>query len=86
MLWLGFTVNNINNDKSITPDKNNFYILGGNATWANIRGLLTNNINWVKLYEADDYKAKPIDVWGISDKNLFLESNAILKEQTKHVS
>ena len=62
---------------------NNFYFLGGNATWANIRGLLTNNINGVKLYEADDYKAKPIDVWGISDKNLFLESNAILKEQTK---
>jgi len=62
---------------------NNFYFLGGNATWANIRGLLTNNINGVKLYEADDYKSKPVDVWGISDKNLFLESNEILKEQTK---
>ena len=62
---------------------NNFYFLGGNATWANIRGLLTNNINGLTLYEADDYKAKPIDVWGISDKNLFLESNGILKEQNK---
>jgi len=61
----------------------NFYFLGGSATWANIRGLLTNNIKNLKLYEEEDYSAKKIDVWGISDKNLFLESNKILKQQTK---
>ena len=62
---------------------NNFYFLGGSATWANIRGMLTNNINNLKLYEQDDYTAKKIDVWGISDKNLFLEANKVLKQQTK---
>ncbi len=62
---------------------NNFYFLGGSATWANIRGVLTNNIKNLKLYEENDYEAKKIDVWGISDKNLFLESNKILKQQTK---
>lgn len=61
----------------------NFYFLGGSATWANIRGVLTNNINNLKLYEEDDYTAKKIDVWGISDKNLFLEANKILKQQAK---
>jgi phosphoglycerol transferase MdoB-like AlkP superfamily enzyme len=61
----------------------NFYFLGGSATWANIRGVLTNNIKNLKLYEENDYNAKKIDVWGISDKNLFLESNKILKQQTK---
>lgn len=61
----------------------NFYFLGGSATWANIRGVLTNNINKLKLYEEDDYTAKKIDVWGISDKNLFLEANKVLKQQTK---
>lgn len=61
----------------------NFYFLGGSATWANIRGVLTNNINNLKLYEEDDYTAKKIDVWGISDKNLFLEANKVLKQQTK---
>lgn len=61
---------------------NNFYFLGGSATWANIRGVLTNNIHNLKLYEQDDYHAKKIDVWGISDKNLFLEANKILKQQT----
>jgi len=62
---------------------NNFYFLGGSATWANIRGVLTNNINNLKLYEQDDYKAKKIDVWGISDKNLMLEANQVLRLQTK---
>jgi phosphoglycerol transferase MdoB-like AlkP superfamily enzyme len=62
---------------------NNFYFLGGSATWANIRGVLTNNINNLKLYEQDDYTAKKIDVWGISDKNLMLEANKVLKQQTK---
>jgi phosphoglycerol transferase MdoB-like AlkP superfamily enzyme len=60
----------------------NFYFLGGSATWANIRGVLTNNINNLKLYEEDDYSARKIDVWGISDKNLFLEANQVLKKQT----
>ena len=61
---------------------NNFYFLGGSATWANIRGVLTNNIRNLKLYEQDDYNAKKIDVWGISDKNLFLEANKVLRQQT----
>ena len=60
---------------------NNFYFLGGNATWANIRGVLTNNIKGLHLFEGTDFKSKSIDVWGISDKNLFLESNDILKQQ-----
>ena len=60
---------------------NNFYFLGGSATWANIRGVLTNNIKNLKLYEQEDYKAKKIDVWGISDKNLLLEANSVLKQQ-----
>jgi len=62
---------------------NNYYFLGGSATWANIRGLLTNNINGLHLYEQQDYKAAAIDVWGISDKNLFLEANKVLKAQSK---
>ncbi len=59
-----------------------FYFLGGSANWANIRGLLTNNITNLNLYEEGSYKSSAIDVWGISDKNLFLEANGILKKQT----
>lgn len=58
-----------------------FYFIGGSASWANIRGLLTNNISNLHLYEQDQFKAPVIDVWGISDKNLLLESGAILAQQ-----
>jgi phosphoglycerol transferase MdoB-like AlkP superfamily enzyme len=58
-----------------------FYFLGGSTSWANIRGLLTNNIKGLHLYEQENYTAPKIDVWGISDKNLFLEANKVLKQQ-----
>ena len=61
---------------------NKFYLIGGSSSWANIRGLFTNNINGLRIYEQEDFKSKSIDVWGISDKRLFLEANGILKQQT----
>ncbi|MFT3822472.1 MAG: sulfatase-like hydrolase/transferase [Chitinophagaceae bacterium] len=64
-------------------DYEKFYFIGGSSSWANIRGLLKNNIHNLNLYEGGDYKASAIDVWGISDKNLFLESNGILAQQQK---
>jgi len=59
-----------------------FYFIGGSSSWANIRGLLTNNITGLKLYEEDSYASPRADVWGISDKNLFKEANAVLARQT----
>ena len=58
-----------------------FYFLGGSTSWANIRGLLTNNIKNLHLYEEGIYNAPKMDVWGISDKNLFLEANKVLGKQ-----
>ncbi|HVY74574.1 MAG TPA: sulfatase-like hydrolase/transferase [Puia sp.] len=66
---------------SIVDDFENyekFYFLGGSASWANIRGLLTDNIRGLHLYEQEDYQAPKVDVWGISDKHLFLEANRVL--------
>jgi len=59
-----------------------FYFLGGSTSWANIRGLLISNIQGLHLYEQEDYTAPKVDVWGISDKNLFLEANKVLKVRT----
>ncbi|HEX6913817.1 MAG TPA: LTA synthase family protein, partial [Chitinophagaceae bacterium] len=64
-------------------DHDKFYFIGGSTSWANIRGLLTNNIQGLKLYEEEDYNAPKEDVWGISDKNLFLEANKVLAGQQK---
>jgi phosphoglycerol transferase MdoB-like AlkP superfamily enzyme len=58
-----------------------YYFIGGSASWANIRGLLNNNIDGLHLYEQENYKASKLDVWGISDKNLFLEANQVLNKE-----
>lgn len=63
--------------------KEKYYFLGGSTSWANIRGLLTNNIQDLHLYEQGSYDAEEIDVWGISDKNLFLEANKVLRKESK---
>ncbi len=60
-----------------------FYFLGGSTSWANIRGVLTNNISDLKIYEQGKYQSSEINVWGISDKNLFIEANKTLSKNTK---
>jgi phosphoglycerol transferase MdoB-like AlkP superfamily enzyme len=64
-------------------DHKKYYFLGGSTSWANIRGILTNNIHNLNLYEEGSYDVPKVDVWGISDKNLFLEANKILRKEEK---
>lgn len=59
------------------------YFIGGSTSWANLRGLLSDNIRGLRRYEQDDYDAPKLDVWGVSDKNLFLGANKILAKETK---
>ena len=60
-----------------------YYFIGGSPSWANIRGVLSNNIEGLHLYEEENLKSPRLDVWGISDKNLFLEANGILSKEQK---
>ena len=64
-------------------DYDKLYFIGGSASWGNIRGLLSGNIDNLKLYEEGGYTAPRMDVWGISDLHLFEEANKVLKKQTK---
>ncbi|HRI24784.1 MAG TPA: sulfatase-like hydrolase/transferase [Ferruginibacter sp.] len=59
-----------------------FYFIGGRSQFNNFGGLISNIRN-VQVYEEGKYKAKNINVWGISDKNLFLEANDVLSQQQK---
>jgi hypothetical protein len=59
------------------------YFLGGSASWANLRGLLSHNIRGLRLLEQDSFRSPRVDVWGISDKNLFLEADAVLRRERK---
>jgi len=60
-----------------------YYFLGGSASWANVRGMLSSNIPDLQLYEEGSYESEVIDVWGISDLSLFREANAILKDESQ---
>ena len=53
------------------------YFLGGSLNWANIRGLLAANIAGLRLYEEGNFSAPRVDVWGISDLDLFEEANRV---------
>jgi len=57
-----------------------FYFIGGRSQFNNFRGLISN-IKGINIFEQGKYKAKDLNVWGISDKNLFLEANDVLAKQ-----
>ncbi|HLJ73316.1 MAG TPA: LTA synthase family protein [Thermoanaerobaculia bacterium] len=60
-----------------------FYFLGGSANWSNIRGMLAHNIAGLRIFEEGSYNAKPVDIWGISDDDLFLAANDVFKSERK---
>lgn len=57
------------------------YMIGGNANWANIRGVMSNNVSGLKIYDEGYWKSPRMDVWGISDHDLLQEANTLLEEQ-----
>jgi phosphoglycerol transferase MdoB-like AlkP superfamily enzyme len=59
-----------------------FYFIGGRSQFNNFSGLISNIKN-VNIYEEGRYAAEKVNVWGISDKNLFLEANNVLSKQQK---
>ncbi len=58
-----------------------YYFLGGSANWGNIRGVLSYNIPELHIYEEGSYKSPKVDVWGISDLNLFKEAHEVLNQR-----
>ncbi len=62
-------------------DYDKYYFLGGSANWGEIRGLLLHNIKGLKLFEEGSYSSPNIDVWGISDLDLFKEANSVFKKK-----
>ncbi|MDB5202433.1 MAG: hypothetical protein JWQ27_1842 [Ferruginibacter sp.] len=59
-----------------------FYFIGGRSQFNNFTGLI-KNIDGVHIYEEGKYSSQKLNVWGISDKNLFLEANGVMTKQQK---
>ena len=64
-------------------DYQKLYMIGGNAGWANINALIQQSIDGVRLYQESDWRSPLVDVWGISDLDLFKESDHILRDLPK---
>lgn len=60
-------------------DYQKYYFLGGNSDFNNFEGLV-KNIDSLHLYQEGSYKSPSINVWGISDKNLFKEAENVLSQ------
>lgn len=58
------------------------YFVGGRSQYNNYSGLM-KNIPGIKIYAEGDFASPKFNVWGISDKNLFLEANAVMARQQK---
>ncbi len=58
------------------------YFVGGRSQFNNYSSLI-KNVSGVKIYEEGHYRSPKFNVWGISDKNLFLEANAVMSQQQK---
>ena len=59
------------------------YTIGGNSGWANMNALIRQSIDGVRLYEERDWKSPVVDVWGMSDLDLFKETDRILQALPK---
>ncbi len=58
------------------------YFLGGNPEFNNFKGLL-ENIDGLQMHTEGSFKTPKINVWGISDKDLFMEANEVFRKQNK---
>ena len=63
-------------------DYSKYYFIGGSSDFNNFEGLV-KNINDIKVYQEGSFKSAPLNVWGISDKNLFMEAGNVFSEQKK---
>ncbi|MDQ0701920.1 phosphoglycerol transferase MdoB-like AlkP superfamily enzyme [Pseudomonas sp. W3I7] len=60
-----------------------FYMIGGNAGWANINALIRQSIDGVQLFDESHWRSPRVDVWGISDLDLFKEGDQLLSAVPK---
>src|SRR5687768_3752199 len=56
------------------------YFLGGSPSFNNFEGLV-KNIDGLQMFTEGKFKQQSVNVWGISDKDLFQEANKAFAEQ-----
>lgn len=59
-----------------------YYMIGGSASWANMRAVFAQNIEGLAVLEEGDWKAPSADVWGVSDYDLLMEAHERLASRS----
>jgi phosphoglycerol transferase MdoB-like AlkP superfamily enzyme len=65
--------------RAAVADYDKSFNLGGSANWAQIRGILKQTFPDLTIYEEGSYKSPVVDVWGVCDADLLLETHERLK-------
>lgn len=55
-------------------DHSKWYFIGGSTTWGNVRGFLRRSAPGLSIVEEGQFQAPVLDVWGLSDHDLFKEA------------
>jgi len=63
-------------------DYEKHYFLGGDPDFGNFSGIL-KNIDSLQMHAGKRPGLPEVNVWGISDKNLFLEANSVFKQRSR---
>lgn len=63
-------------------DYEKHYFLGGDPEFGNFEGLL-HNIDGLQMHTGKRPNIPEVNVWGISDKELFLEANSVFRQKDK---
>ncbi len=63
-------------------DYEKHYFLGGSPEFNNFEGLLAN-IDGLQMHTGDSIPAPRVNVWGVSDKDLFLAANDVFKKKSR---
>ncbi|WP_285275929.1 LTA synthase family protein [Halopseudomonas bauzanensis] len=73
----------ITNQRSLINELEGYhklYTIGGNSGWANMNALVRQSIDGIQLYEEGYWQSRNVDVWGISDLDLFKETDQLLRD------
>ena len=62
-------------------DYKKHFFIGGSANWADIGGFFRRNVDDILIHEEGSYTANSVNAWGISDYDLMMEANKIIKKE-----
>ncbi|XVJ66800.1 MAG: LTA synthase family protein [Lacibacter sp.] len=57
-----------------------YYLLGGDGTWADVKGFLKSNVKNIEVLDAAQMKAKAASVWGADDYDLLQQADEIFRK------